>query len=460
MRAAIYTRISSDDGTALGVRRQEEDCRELAARQRWTVVGVYTDNDLSASNGKPRPAYRRLLDDLAAGVATAVIVWDLDRLHRRPKELEEFLELADQHHIALASVGGDVDLASPQGRLVARIKGAVARQEADQISRRVRRKFDQLAATGQVTNGGKRPYGYSRDRMTVVAEEATVVQELAARVLAGESLHELVRDLNRRGVPTVTGVAWSRVSVRTLLCGPRIAGLRQHRGVIVGSAAWPAILDQGTWETVRARLTDPSRRPPGQSNARRHLLSGMVRCAVCLGPLHIHYAGYRLAPGYACRRRGCGKVRVSIAALDEFITKLALARLAKEGIRPAGDPPDRDLDRQIAAVEARLRQVAVEFADDPDVTPEQVREMTRRLRAKLDDLHSRQADRLESDVLNGLDGPDVADLWPVLPLSRRRAIIGIVVPSITVAPASRPGSPVFEPERVDVPPWEGTTTSS
>jgi site-specific DNA recombinase len=44
--------------------------------------------------------------------------------------------VADQHHIALASVGGDVDLASPQGRLVARIKGAVARREADQISRR------------------------------------------------------------------------------------------------------------------------------------------------------------------------------------------------------------------------------------------------------------------------------------------------------------------------------------
>jgi Resolvase, N terminal domain len=90
------------------------------------VVGVYTDNDVSASKGKARPAYRRLLDDLAAGVADAVIVWDLDRLHRRPKELEEFLELADQHHIALASVGGDVDLASPQGRLVARIKAGPA----------------------------------------------------------------------------------------------------------------------------------------------------------------------------------------------------------------------------------------------------------------------------------------------------------------------------------------------
>ena len=187
------------------MRRQEEDCRELALRRGWTVAAVYTDNDISASNGKPRPAYRRMLGDLREGLAGAVVVWDLDRLHRRPKELEEFIELADELHIALASVGGDVDLSTPQGRMVARIKGAVARQEADQISRRVRRKFDQLAASGHVSNGGRRPFGFTRDRMALVPQEAMIVQELAARVLAGESLHELVRDLQARKVPTSTG---------------------------------------------------------------------------------------------------------------------------------------------------------------------------------------------------------------------------------------------------------------
>src|SRR5271165_5724161 len=104
-KAAIYTRISSDDGTALGVARQERDCRELVARRGWTVAGVYTDNDVSATNGKPRPAYQRLLADLADGLVDAVVVWDLDRLHRRPIELEEFLDLADRRRVALASVG-------------------------------------------------------------------------------------------------------------------------------------------------------------------------------------------------------------------------------------------------------------------------------------------------------------------------------------------------------------------
>jgi DNA invertase Pin-like site-specific DNA recombinase len=425
------------------------------------VTTVYTDNDISASNGKPRPAYRRMLDDLREGLAGAVVVWDLDRLHRRPKELEEFIELADEHHIALASVGGDVDLSTPQGRMVARIKGAVARQEADQISRRVRRKFDQLAATGHVSNGGRRPFGYTRDRMALVPEEAATVRELAARVLTGESLRELVGDLQARNVPTSTGAPWSRQAVRTLLCSARIAGLRRHRDQVVGPAAWPAILDRATWEAVRAVLTDPDRRALGHANTRRFLLSGIARCSMCGGPLHVHHrtpSDHR-TNSYACRRRGCGKVAVRVPALDEFVTRLVVARLEREGVQPLAEGHDDQLGEELVAVEARLQQVAVEFADDPEVTPEQLRTITRRLRERLEELKGRQADRVRSDVLAGLDGANVAEVWPTLSLARRRAIVGVTIGPFTVAPASRRGSPRFEPERVDVPAWRRTESS-
>jgi len=77
--------ISSDqERLGLGVQRQLEDCRKLAAGRGWTVAEEYTDNDVSAYSGKPRPAYARMLADLAAGERDAVIVYNLDRLHRRP----------------------------------------------------------------------------------------------------------------------------------------------------------------------------------------------------------------------------------------------------------------------------------------------------------------------------------------------------------------------------------------
>jgi site-specific DNA recombinase len=448
MKTAIYTRISSDAGTALGVARQEKDCRTLAAQRGWTIVNVYVDNEISARTGQRRPAYQQLLEDLSEGLVEAVIVWDLDRLHRRPIELEEFLDLADRRKVALASVGGDVDLATPRGRMIARIKGAVARQEVEQISRRLRRKQLELAQAGKVSNGGIRPYGYTPDRMTVVPEEANIIREAADRVLAGESLGGIAADLTARGIPTVRGGPWSRTSLRELLLRPRVTGLRQHQGAVIGPAAWPAILDRDTYEGLQAFLTHPGRRPPGLTNARKYLLSGIATCGVCGNPLKIHHGGPNAPLGYSCQQRGCGKVRRSVDHLDEFVANLIIARLTAANLQPLTDPEDNRLGEQLAAVEARLEEVAVAFADDPAVTANQVRVMTRRLRAKLDELQTRHAELMRPNVVAGIGG-EVAASWASLSLSRRRAIISVLAESVIVLPTNRRGRG-FDPSRIDI----------
>lgn len=60
----------------------------MAPCRDWPVLDRYIDDDRSAYSGKPRPERRRLLDDIRAGTVDAVIVYDLDRLPRQPKELE------------------------------------------------------------------------------------------------------------------------------------------------------------------------------------------------------------------------------------------------------------------------------------------------------------------------------------------------------------------------------------
>src|SRR4051812_5928528 len=89
---ALYARISSDiEGSGLGVARQLEDCRRLAESLGWAVAEEYVDNDLSAYSGKARPAYQRMLEDLGDGLRDGVIVYHVDRLTRRPVELEGFV---------------------------------------------------------------------------------------------------------------------------------------------------------------------------------------------------------------------------------------------------------------------------------------------------------------------------------------------------------------------------------
>ncbi|MGH8930630.1 MAG: recombinase family protein [Egibacteraceae bacterium] len=235
--AAVYARISFDrHGDGLGVARQEQLCRDLAQRKGWPVAEVYVDNDVSAFSGCARPAYRRMLDDLACGRRDAVLVVDTDRLTRRPAELEEFITLADGRGIALANCAGDFDLSSSEGRFKARIMGAVAREESEKKRERQRRQRDQAALLGK-PSGGRRPFGYSRDGLGVVEHEAALVREAAARVLAGETVRAVAAEGNERAVTTSTGAAWTVATLSYMLRSPRYAACGCD-------AVWPAILDR------------------------------------------------------------------------------------------------------------------------------------------------------------------------------------------------------------------------
>ncbi|HZQ30641.1 MAG TPA: recombinase family protein, partial [Mycobacterium sp.] len=111
-RAACYCRISSDPkDKRQGVQRQRQDTTALCEIKGWAPAGFYIDNDRSASNGKQRPEWDRLLADVKAGKIEAIAAWDQDRSWRMMHELEELRKFftALGRKILLATTGqGDV----------------------------------------------------------------------------------------------------------------------------------------------------------------------------------------------------------------------------------------------------------------------------------------------------------------------------------------------------------------
>lgn len=238
-RAAIYCRISEDrDDDHLAVERQERLCRDLAADRGWQVARTFINGDVSASNGESRPQYEAMLAAIESGSIDAIIVRDQDRLVRRPVELERIITLTERMGAAILNVAGQVDLSTPNGRLVARMLGAAAAGEVEAKVERQKRKSDQLAAAGK-PHPGPRPFGYEPDQLTIREDEAALLRDAAERILAGESLTSLAREWNRQGIPTARGNAWTPTSLRKTLTGPRVAGLRAHRGEVVGEPPGP-----------------------------------------------------------------------------------------------------------------------------------------------------------------------------------------------------------------------------
>jgi Resolvase, N terminal domain len=119
-RAAIYVRISDDrEGLAVGVKRQEADCRALVEqRPGWEVTEVYDDNDISATNRrKVRPAYRRMLDDLREARVDALVAYRSSRFHRRTRELDQLIDLVEDRRVEIATVVSGMPSMSMGGRV-------------------------------------------------------------------------------------------------------------------------------------------------------------------------------------------------------------------------------------------------------------------------------------------------------------------------------------------------------
>jgi site-specific DNA recombinase len=460
--AAIYARISSDrEGTQAGVRRQVDDCHALAERRGWPVAEVYVDDDVSAYSGKVRPEYRRMLDDLAAGTIDAVVVWHLDRLHRQQRELEEFLDACDAVGVKnLATVSGDIDLATADGRLTARIMGAVASKESADKSRRIRRKHEELAAEGKPSGGGARPYGFEIDKVTVRADEAAVIRETAGRLLGGESLGSVCRDLNDRQLLTSTAKQWQPSRLRQMMQTARLSGQREHHSEIVGPAQWPAIITAHQTSQLRAKLNDPARKRTRAP--RRYVLSGMVRCGKCDQKMvsRPRANGDRC---YVCDsgagRPGCGRVSIAAENLEALVIEAVLYRLDSPELAAAltnGIPDDTtstDTQAALEADQAQLDELAGAYGEGEFTLSEWLAARAP-IETRITTARKKLSRLSNTTVLDGYigDATQLRTLWNDLTISRQQAIMKALLDHLTIASAD-PARRRFDPDRA-TPTWK------
>lgn len=196
IRAAIYLRISQDrERDGLAIERQREDCENLARFRRWETVETYVDQSKSATDKtKVRPAYDQMVADYLAGEFNAIICWDLDRLTRQPRQLEDWIDWAEERGLQLVTANGDADLGTDGGRMYARIKAAVARAEMERKSARQSSAHVQRASQGRAPKG-VRPLGYTVDG-DVIKREAEAVRAIYEAFNGGASLRGIARALS------------------------------------------------------------------------------------------------------------------------------------------------------------------------------------------------------------------------------------------------------------------------
>jgi DNA invertase Pin-like site-specific DNA recombinase len=453
-RAAVYARISDDrEGRGLGVTRQENECRALAERLGWQVAEphIYSDNDLSAYSGRPRPGYKALLAAIDRGEVDGLVAWHNDRLHRQQRELEDFIDLVDRTGIPIITVtAGAFDLATASGRMTARILGAVARQESEHKAERQRAKHAELAAQG-APSGGTRPFGLTdvkrgtdgRSYREEVPEEAEAIREAAKDLIAGTSIKAVCRRWEAQGLRGTRGRPFSPQVISTIMTAEWVVGRRAGR-----PAQWPAIVDEETWRLVGAVIRG---RATGHGYART-LLSGIATCALC---------GHTLAsrpkatgkPGYVCARDlgGCGKIVIRAPDFEQDVLERLFSRIDPEQLH---DEPDDDEVAKAMAELARLEGVKTRLAELAGTGELDIAEF-RAARAANDRamrvLQETMARSAEDEALQRVraEAVDLRAKWDDLDIDRRRQVVPALAERIEVGLALK-GRNFYSPDRVKV----------
>lgn len=447
-RIAIYTRISRDRvGAGLGVERQLEDCRDLAKHLNGSVVATFTDNDMSAYSGKPRPGYLALLQSMKSGQVDCVIAWHADRLHRSMVELEEYVTASESHAVATHTVkAGLIDLSTPSGRLVARQLGAVARYEVEHAIERQRAAKLQAAKSGK-PSGGNRAYGWNYGGMTIKEDEAEIVKEMVNRFIAGDSWRTIALDLNARGIPSAKGNMWTSINVANCAQLPRHYGIRSHNGNEY-KAVWEPLLSLETRDALTLAVKKSRELHGARSYARRHMLTGFVYCGVCgtrTNAISIFRKNGPNVPGYACRKKdhagqplGCGGVKRLKAPVEDLVTDAILYRLdtPEVGTLLSGQQDDHSelssIMREHESLTARIDEF-LNLYSLGELSFNEYKNVRSTAQARLADLNKQiAAHSTKRTLMNIPVGESVRKLWESGDIHWKRQVVDALIEKVII----------------------------
>lgn len=272
MRVALYARVSTEEQALHGL---SIDAQLATLREAFPNGTEYVDLGISAR--KPiskRPELQRLLRDVEQGKIDLVAFTKLDRWTRNIREYYKAQDILDAHNVAWKALQEDYETQTAAGRLKVNIMLAVAQDEADRTSERIKTVFERKRQQGIVPTG-KVPLGVQLvDGHYAPSEDAGKVADLFNTYINTRSAQETAR---RFGL-TMQGVSYM---------------LRNHTYLEAG------VIDQQTFDLAASiKKTRGQRR--GRTD-RVYLFSGIIVCPHCGNKLSSAYNnGYN---AYRCCRK-------------------------------------------------------------------------------------------------------------------------------------------------------------
>jgi len=420
LRVAIYLRRSTDEEhQPFSLDAQQTRLHAyIASQPGWRLVATFTD-DVSGAT-LDRPGLTDALSAARAGGFDILLVYRVDRLTRRIRDLSYLVDELDKADVAFRSATEPFDTATPAGRMMVQMLGVFAEFERALIIDRVINGMERKAAQGKWTLGTT-PYGYTIDPV-----EHTLLPHPGEAAIVGKIFHlytyrrlgtrTVAAHLNQRGLHRRSGRPWSHKTVTDVLVNRVYLGEVHFRDIVVEQAHEPLISPQ-TFELADRILTDRGENPARKAAAATgYHLSGKITCPRCghtyLGSnatgRHRVYRYYTCATRSRYGVRHCPGPRIDADHLDEQILTalcdfypthtdllgeaIAAARVAYRAARTATEQELATVTGLLATKDAAVDRYLADFEHDklsPAAVSRRVDQLAadiRRLRRRRDEL--------------------------------------------------------------------------
>jgi site-specific DNA recombinase len=433
-RVCLYLRISTDEDhqpTSLVTQRERLE-RYCQAMGDWHVVHIFEDQASGAT--LDRTGLKQALGLARERRFDLLLVYRVDRLSRKVRQLAGLAEELDRLGVVLKSATEPFDTGSPVGRMMLQMLGVFAEFEHATIVDRVTAGLERRVREGRWMSG-RTPYGYTRDEGLLVPDpvKAPIVRRIFHLYAEGKlGTTAIARTLEAEGAPAPRKHGWSPNALQLILANPAYRGLVRWNGEVHPGLHEP-LVDEGTFENaqqiLRRRSEDASLR---RGNPSEFLLSGLVRCHHC-GRAYVgtsahgrssRYTYYACSTRYKygpskCNGERLPKDRLEAAVLaqlawlyrDGELIERALAKastLAAEE-RPRVEEQLASTRAEVARVERKLERYFEAF-EMGELSAVLCQERLRSHRERLEALRGQEADLARTFATKAHTSPHAAAL--------------------------------------------------
>ena len=188
MRAAIYSRVSTDAQTTAN---QREALEAVSAQRGWTIVATYEDAGISGAKGRDkRPGLDAALKDASRGKFDVLMVWAVDRIGRSLPDLIGTLQELHGAKVDLFLHQQAIDTTTPAGRAMFGMLSVFSEFERSMIQARVKAGLARARAETPEQRRAKDKLDIGRPRIANEREAA-----IRAALATGAGVHKVARQI-------------------------------------------------------------------------------------------------------------------------------------------------------------------------------------------------------------------------------------------------------------------------